>query len=856
MSRNRTMLFVGLLVAVSLLLASCGPTPTATPASNEPAVTAPAVTAEPVATMTRHGGWADQLIFTSNPDMESAIAQIQAGELDVYAMSMSDPDVFQTVRADSNLKYVQSVGTWDAYMFNPVQTFNDGRINPFGYPEIREAVNWLIDRNFMIQEYMGGLGLAKFTPLTGSFPDYARYIDVIRAMETKYAYNPEKGNQVISAKMEALGFTKNAAGKWMQGDKPVVTIAIIRTEDERQQFGDYLCNQLENAGFTCDRQYKTRTEASPIWYSSDPLEGLWSFYTAGWINNYVNRDEGSNFALYYSPLAGSSPNYQARTPSTEFADVMLRLLNNDFASNAERDELFRQAIPLGMQDGCVMSIVDTMSFQVFNKDIETSYDLAANLAASYQWPYTMRWAGKEGGTIRIAQGDLMVEPWNPIGGSNWVDDGMIQKPTQDEAFLFDPYTGLMWPLRAERYELTAKEGLPILQSDLSKDWLTLQFAPEIQVPADAWYDFDPVNNKWITVGEAFPNGLTSLTKSVVYYPADMFQTVKWHDGSPISVGDFLMNMVMNYAQCKPESPIYDESAVSACESWMSHFKGIRITSVNPIVIESYDDQYALDAELNPNPFVSWWPNEAGTYAFGGAPWSTMALGLIGEVNGEMAFTAAKATTANIERTGFLSGPTLDVLSGHLDACVADPASCIPFGAAFAQYVTAEEAATRFTNLKAFYTQYNHLWVGTGPYYIDAVYPVERTVTLKNNPDYPDLADRWSRFGSPKLVTVEVDGPAQVAIGTEAVFSVYVTNNDVPYPSADLAGVNWLLFDKGGNLVATGQAALVSDGEYAVTLTADITSKLTAGGNKLEIAVSSKLVSVPGLGAYEFVAVAP
>ena len=44
-------------------------------------------------------------------------------------------------------------------------------------------------------------------------------------------------------------------------------IAIIRTEDERKQIGDYVCNQLETIGFTRDRQYKTRSEASPIWNS-------------------------------------------------------------------------------------------------------------------------------------------------------------------------------------------------------------------------------------------------------------------------------------------------------------------------------------------------------------------------------------------------------------------------------------------------------------------------------------------------------------------------------------------------------------------------------------------------------------
>lgn len=851
MKRKMFFAVMGMLIIISMFLTACGPTDTATPAVVD--TTEPVITDVPVVGTTRHGGWVDQLVFTSNPDSQSAITQLQAGEIDVYAMSMSDPDLFATVKADPELEYTTSVGVFDAMMFNPVPAFNDGRINPFGDPEIREAVNWLMDRDYMIQEYMGGLGLKKVTPLTGSFPDYARYIDVVRAMETLYAYNPDKAEQVISTRMEALGFAKNDDGKWAQDGQPVVIIAVIRTEDERLQFGDYLCNQLENIGFTCDRLYKTRTEASVLWVQSDPMDGLWHFYTAGWINNAVARDEGSNFALYYSPLAGSIATYQARTPTAELADVTLRLLNNDFGSYDERDILFRQAIPLGMQDGVVVSVCDNLSFQVFDKDIQTSYDLAANIAASYQWPYTMRWEGQEGGTIRIAQGDLMVEPWNPIGGSNWVDDGMIQKATQDVGFIFDPYTGLFWPMRAERFELTAVEGLPIFQSEVSQDWLTLTFAPEIQVPSDAWYDFDPVNNKWITVGEAFPDGLTAMTKGVVYYPADMYETVTWHDGSPISAGDFLMNITMNYAQCKVESPIYDEGAVPACESWMSHYKGIRIASVDPLVIESYDDLYALDAELNP---ISWFPNESISYAFGGSPWSTMALAIIGETNGEMAFTSDKATTMNVERTGFLMGPTLDILADHLDACIADPGSCIPFGEAFSQFVSEEEAATRFANLQTFYTTYHHLWVGTGPYFIDAVYPVERTISLKNFANHPDLSDRWSRFGSPKMVTVDVDGPAQVTIGTEAVFEVYVTNEDAPYPSAELASVNWLLFDKSGNLIASDAAELVEDGLYEVTLGAEITEQLTTGGNKIEIAVASKLVSVPGLGAYEFVTVAP
>jgi len=441
MLRNRLMLVLGLVMIASVVLAACQPTEV-TPEVSETEV----ATATPVVpATTRHGGWADALVFTGNPDMESAITQIQAGEIDVYAMSMSDPNVFATVQADPNLEYTAGVGVFDAYLFNPVPLFNDGRLNPFGYAEIRAALNHCISREFLISEYMGGLGIPRYVTLTGSFPDYARYVDAIRAMEAEYAYNPTLCEEKITAKMTEIGAVKDANGKWTWEGDPIVIIGIIRNEDEREQFGGYLCDQLEAIGFTCDRQVMTRSEASPIWALSDANDGEFNFYTAGWINNFVDRDEGDAFAGFYTSLGGPYSSYQERTPTEEFRQIAEDLLNNNFSTLAERDELFRQAIPMAMADSVVLHLVDTQSFMAFDSDIQTSFDLAANIAASYQWPYTMRWEGVEGGTIRIAQGALLVEPWNPIGGSNWVDDGMIQRATLDGGVLYDPYTGLVWP---------------------------------------------------------------------------------------------------------------------------------------------------------------------------------------------------------------------------------------------------------------------------------------------------------------------------------------------------------------------------------------------------------------------------
>ena len=62
-----------------------------------------------------------------------------------------------------------------------------------------------------------------------------------------------------------------------------------------------------------------------------------------------------------------------------------------------------------------------------------------------------------------------------------------------------------------------KEGLPVAKT---LDWLTLTTAPSIEVPADAWVDWDAMNQMFITAGEKFTSTLTALSKITVTYPAD------------------------------------------------------------------------------------------------------------------------------------------------------------------------------------------------------------------------------------------------------------------------------------------------------------------------------------------------
>jgi peptide/nickel transport system substrate-binding protein len=244
--------------------------------------------------------------------------------------------------------------------------------------------------------------------------------------------------------------------------------------------------------------------------------------------------------------------------------------------------------------------------------------------------------------------------------------------------------------------------------------------------------------------------------------------------------------------------------------------------------------------------TTWWPfNVRSEQA-----WHTVALGLGAELAGEAAFTSAKATELEVDRLNYVSGPTVDILQAQLEAQTASGE--LPYAPTLSQFVTPEEVATRFANLAEWKRTRGHFWVGTGAFYLERAFPVEGTVILQRNPDYPDPADKWALFSAPAIAEVEVDGPARVTIGSEAVVDAFLTFQGEPYAQADIKEVKYLVFDAEGVLAATGVAEAVEDGHWQVALTGETTGKLAAGSNKLEIIVVSNRVALPVFSELLFV----
>ncbi|MFO7741089.1 MAG: ABC transporter substrate-binding protein [Anaerolineae bacterium] len=804
-------------------------------------------TPEPVE---RKGAWVDTVIMSEEPSSDSAVTRLETGDLDLYAYSISEAPIAERIAESDVVEAWTSYGSYNELTFNTAgPEFEDGRLNPFSVPRIREAMNYLVDRTYIAEEISGGMAIPRFTAINFASQDTAVLAAEISAIELQYAYDPDRAAEIVTEEMEALG-AEIVDGTWTYNGEPVELIGLIRVEDERTEIGDYFANQLEDLGFTVTRDYKTSPEAATCWLSEQPSAGCFSYYTGGWVSTAISRDEGGNFLFFYTPDGYTGvPLWDNYTPTEEFYQLSRDLANNNFDSMEERRDMMAEALRMSMEDSARVWLKDDTGVAPYRKEIAVAGDLSGSVYGAWLWAQTLRREGEVGGSVNIGVPDIMTQPWNPVSGSNWVYDMMPARGIGGEAVVYDPYTGLFRPMRLESADVFIQEGLPVGKS---LDWVNLEFVEENVVPDDAWVDWDAENQVFLTAGEVYTETETAKAKVVMRYPDDFLETVKWHDGSPFSLADMIFSVALYFDRANEDSAIFDPAAVGDFTAFKQAFKGWRVTSEDPVTIEYYTDAYGLDAENNVNNFRAMWPdNPDGMYDQGGGAWHNMTVAWLAESEGELAFSDSKAGELEVEYMSFIGGPSLEILKAKLDE--AQEANVIPYAPTLSQYITEEEAAARYANLQEWYRRRDHFYLGTGPFFLQQVFPVEGTLILQNNPEYPDYADRWAAFIEAPIPEVVVDGPGQVDIGEEAAYDVFVDLEEgVPYPVEDIAMVKYLVFDATGELAFQGDAEAVEDGYWQVVLDADITGALEAGSNRLAVIVVSENALVPVRRTLEFV----
>ncbi|MEM2790634.1 MAG: ABC transporter substrate-binding protein [Thermofilaceae archaeon] len=782
------------------------------------------------------GPWVDEVVWIKEPEPAKVVDMLSKGDIHAYFIDVrADPKLLERIKTDPNIAYKYAYGLYFELTFNPVgPEFKDGSFNPFYNPRVREAINWLIDRNYIVEEIMLGFAKPKWFPLVSAFPDYAKLADVLKVLEAKYSYNPELARTVIFEEMAKMG-CEYKEGKWYYKGNPVVIKALIRVEDQRRQIGDYVADQLEKLGFTVERMYKTSREAAPIWLRGNPADGQWHVYTGGWITTAVSRDDADVWAFFYTPLGRPEPLWQAYKPDPIFYEVSAKLWNREFKTIEERQELMAKAAELAMKDSVRVWVVDQIVPYLYRRDVTLAADLSGGFATAL-WSRTVRFVDKIGGTFRAGNREVLVDPWNPVAGSNWVYDAVIITPTLGYAFLTNPYTGLPMPERVVNITVFAEKEVSTISSS---DWLTLRFVDKVEVPADAWWGFDTKAGKVVTAGEA---GAKYAKVRVVANYGDVLGKIRYHDGTTMSIADWVALWPFGFYRVDPESPLYDAAAVPGFNEWRKLFMGWRILSTSPLVIEWYGNFTHPEAEFIVTYYAGW-PN---------MPWHVTAVGIRAEEKGLLAFSTSKADKMKVEWMNYIGGPSLKILEDTLREML--DTGYIPFEEFASKYVTPDEAKARYQALLTWYQAHSHFWVGDGPFYLDSVDYLAHTAVLKANRNYPDKADRWAWLAEPPIPEVGIEVPENVVPGLPADITVRVSYKGQPYPAGRIEFVKYLILDAAGNVLGRGEATAVADGVFRISVPAEVTGKMTPGAYKVMTFTLSRDVAMPVTTEASFIAI--
>ncbi len=813
-------ILISILIMSSLLLAIGGAK--ATHVASSAPDKAPIITAESGEGV-RMGAWVDEVIITVETDPEQAILKLGEGAIDLYASNDIDHVLLEVIEAHPETDYAFSYGQIREMRFNTYRDpgtkaplFDDGRLNPFAIPEIREAMNWLIDREHIVEEYLGGMGIPMWVPIEFGYADHGFYYDIVEEIEESYAYSFSAAKAVFDSQMPLIGAIWNDdEQRWYYGGEPVEVIIVIRSDLRPfPEAGHYVADQLEALGFQVTRLVKPHGEAMAIWAAGDPADGLFHVVTGGWMLVRPLRSAEHLVAQMYTHQIVDHPLWAILEEQLEefptLDDAARRLRYGEFVSMDERRDLLSEGLTQAIRFSNCVWITQPVRPHAYRQGVALAADIAAGVP-SQAWPHTVHFHdGNEavaGGTIRVALPSILTGSWNPVDGSygvaGWEIFGTFSA-LGDRGILVDPRDGLHHPHRVESAVVTAWDQLPLR---VSLPWVTLEEVSDpIHVPADAWVDWDAENQVFVTAAQkkaADPGwDQTALTRSVVVYPVDIYD-VPLHDGSALSLGDFLMAMIMTFDRGKPDSSIYDPSYEALLSRFLDTFKGVEIIhdglGNEPLTIVTYSDLWRLDAELS---VVTWFPNYHYNVhtAIGGWAgfWHMITVGWLAEAAGDLTFSPGMAGDLGIPHTDYTRGPSLPILEDWMNWATEE--GFIPYEPTLGQYIDSNEITERWANLQDWYAERGHFWVSNGPFYLHSLTEDPPEVILKRFEDYPDPADRWLFLMSNVLTVTSTEGGSVVSAGVPDALATMYTG--------------------GGSLMSPGEGAFNFDPDTVVELVAE------------------------------------
>ena len=762
------------------------------------------------------GPYIDQARFIQRADENLALEEVKSGSLDMYFFPIPYESA-NDARNDPRLEVYDTTAGSLGFLVNPAPAADPDILNPFQFKEVRYALNYLIDRDFVVNEILKGYGSPLIDPFGIYSPEYLNIIDTVESFG--FRYNPSLASSMISEAMIASGAT-NVDGKWVFNGNPVTIKLFMRQDDpKKESMGELVASQLENIGFTIQRDYGDLNKANIVVYGSDPKNLQWQLYTEEFAGSrafvkYNPIIPAQMYAPWLSRMPGSlNPSYW-NYQNSSLDEISQKIAFFNFTSEEERNQLVGDAVKMGIQESVRIFVAQKTDPFVASANVQGLVnDFGAGITSKYSL-LDARSAGNGNISLDIGVKQIHQGSWNTITGVQDLYSASIHSLIADTATFRHPYTGEVVSFRSPWTEINT-EG-PI---------------GKIDVPSDV-IKWNQTLQQWVQAGE----GSTAISK-VTFTPLYS----NWHHGIPMDVSDMMYADYFSYewgTNTGPGDRTVDPEFTPAASEALKLSKGSRY--ITPNNIESYIDIWHYDEK-----------EIAGSGAFFATePWEILAASERIVMDGRLAYSRSEAQAKGVEWYDPIVREHADMIKAELQTMKNE--QFVP--PALRDIITVEDAIKRYDASSSWIENHGHAIIRNGAFYLENFNVAGGTITINafRDSSYPFEVGHWSKYEIPRVADISsVNVPRIVAMGQSTPIRISV---DVGGQPSSNVTVNYFVSNKDGIVVARGQAQPESPGQFNITLTSEVTAKLSAGPNQIRIFATSNEALRPDISSSTILAV--
>jgi peptide/nickel transport system substrate-binding protein len=738
-------------------------------------------------------------------DRPLAPEALRNGEIDVYIFSILPEAQIEIGTEDPDIEFWEGVSGMDDILLNPAPA-PEGELNPFSIKEVRYAMNFIFDRDFIVNEIYKGTAAKMYDYLGPYHPEVPSIADI--KLRHGFRYDFELANEMVEDAMVLAGAEKRA-GKWYYKDKPVSIKALIRVEDERRDIGDSFAAELEKLGFTIEYAHSTFGPAIDIVYGTDPAAFEWGFYTEGWgigasrWNTWEPGCWGGSADPDIGDWCANMPGWAEAgwwnylSPGGRVEILATDIYYGRYEDLADREEKIRECTDIMMQESVRIFGIRELTAYPARRDVKgLTQDMGQGLRGAVWAP---REAYKEDTkSLKFANLWVWTETtvWNRFAGFNDVYSVDIGRSTYDPAVWRHPFTASAMPFRAD-YEVTTA-------------------GPDgtLSVPSDA-YVWDADADEWVTVG----SGVEATSK--VSFDLSKFTQSKWHHGIDINMADILYQLASGWDIAEDADKSTRETTLASEAA--GYYKTLKGVVVSGDTVEVYIDFYHFDD----NEIAIFANFMGGMTGIGDNPWELNAAQE--DVVFEKKLLAMDQTASDVWGVPWMSlilNEHAGMVKDSLEELLAEdffPSNYFTMGGT--TYDTLENARARYQASIDWYEDKGILWISNGPFYLnrfDAEAQYAETLAFRD-PTYPFEPGDWY-YGRPEVPEVVDVALPTITKGIASTIGISMAGPE------NLAATYIVTEEATGELVIKGEARTTAvHGELEAPLTTEDTDLLDIGG---------------------------